>query len=63
MSVTYTAVLEVSEDSVVFPSALLHAERLRRTAGYGSNGLVARHRDDITGASGLQPAAELESCP
>jgi hypothetical protein len=30
MSVTYTAVLEVSEDSVLFLSALLHAERLRR---------------------------------
>jgi len=29
MSVPYTAVLEVSEDSVLFLSALLHAERLR----------------------------------
>lgn len=32
MSVTYTAVLEVSEDSVLFLSALLCAERLRRCA-------------------------------
>ena len=30
MSVTYTAVLDVSEDSVLFLSALLHAERIRR---------------------------------
>jgi hypothetical protein len=30
MSVTYTAVLDVSEDSVLFLSALLHAERVRR---------------------------------
>lgn len=30
MSVAYTAVLEVSEDSVLFLSALLHAERVRR---------------------------------
>ncbi len=29
-TVTYTAVLEVSEDSVLFLSGLLHAERLRR---------------------------------
>lgn len=29
MSVTYTAVLEVSEDSVLFLSGLLHAERVR----------------------------------
>ena len=27
MSVTYTAVLDVSEDSVLFLSGLLHAER------------------------------------
>jgi hypothetical protein len=30
MSVTYTAVLDVSEDSVLFLSGLLHAERVRR---------------------------------
>ena len=30
MSVTYTAVLDVSEDSVLFLSGLLHAERIRR---------------------------------
>src|SRR3954451_17644690 len=30
MSVTYTGVLEVSEDSVLFLSGLLHAERVRR---------------------------------
>lgn len=30
MSVTYEAVLDVSTDSVVFLSALLHAERVRR---------------------------------
>ena len=28
MSVTYTAVLDVSEDSVLFLSGLLHAERV-----------------------------------
>src|SRR3954452_17552043 len=30
MSVRYTAVLDVSEDSVLFLSGLLHAERIRR---------------------------------
>ena len=30
MSVTYSAVLDVSEDSVLFLSGLLHAERVRR---------------------------------
>ncbi len=30
MSVTYTAVLDVSEDTVLFLSGLLHAERQRR---------------------------------
>ena len=30
MSVTYTAVLDVSEDSVLFLSGLLHAERMCR---------------------------------
>src|SRR3954471_17588209 len=30
MSVTYTGVLDVSEDSVLFLSGLLHAERIRR---------------------------------
>ena len=30
MSVTYTAVLDVSEDSVLFLSGLLRAERVRR---------------------------------
>ena len=30
VSVTYTAVLDVSEDSVLFLSGLLHAERVRR---------------------------------
>src|SRR3954466_14935765 len=30
MSVTYTGVLDVSEDSVLFLSGLLHAERVRR---------------------------------
>ena len=30
MSVTYTAVLDVSEDSVLFLSGLLHGERVRR---------------------------------
>jgi hypothetical protein len=30
VSVTYTAVLDVSEDSVLFLSGLLHAERIRR---------------------------------
>jgi hypothetical protein len=30
MSITYEAVLDLSEDSVRFLSALLHAERVRR---------------------------------
>ena len=30
VSVTYTAVLDVSEDSVLFLSGLLHTERIRR---------------------------------
>lgn len=39
MSVTYTAVLEVSQDSVLFLSALLHAERLRRGTRKGRRAL------------------------
>lgn len=39
MSVTYTAVLEVSEDSVLFLSALLRAERLRRGTRKGTRAL------------------------
>jgi hypothetical protein len=39
MSVTYTAVLEVSEDSVLFLSALLHAERVRRGTRKGTRAL------------------------
>ena len=39
MSVTYTAVLEFSEDSVLFLSALLHAERVRRGTRKGRRAL------------------------
>ena len=39
MSVTYTAVLDVSEDGVLFVSALLHAERLRRGTRKGTRAL------------------------
>jgi hypothetical protein len=39
MSVAYTAVLEVSEDSVLFLSALLHAERVRRGTRRGRRAL------------------------
>lgn len=39
MSVTYTAVLDVSEDSVRFLSALLNAERLRRGTRTGTRRL------------------------
>jgi hypothetical protein len=39
MSVAYTAVLEVSEDSVLFLSALLHAERVRRGTRSGRRAL------------------------
>ena len=39
MSVTYTAVLDVSEDSVLFLSGLLHAERLRRGTRKGTRAL------------------------
>lgn len=39
MSVTYTAVLDASEDSVLFLSALLHAERLRRGTRKGTRAL------------------------
>jgi len=40
MSVAYTAVLDVSEDSVLFLSALLHAERLRRGTRMGRRALL-----------------------
>lgn len=39
MSVTYAAVLEVSEDSVLFVSGLLHDERLRRGTRKGTRAL------------------------
>jgi len=39
MSVTYTAVLDISEDSVLFLSALLRAERLRRGTRSGRRAL------------------------
>src|ERR671926_302973 len=39
MSVTYTAVLDVSEDSVLFLSGLLHAERIRRGTRTGTRAL------------------------
>lgn len=39
MSVTYTAVLDASEDSVLFLSSLLHAERLRRGTRTGTRAL------------------------
>lgn len=39
MSVTYTAVLDASEDSVLFLSSLLHAERLRRGTRKGRRAL------------------------
>jgi hypothetical protein len=39
MSVTYTAVLDASEDSVHFVSALLHAERVRRGTRKGTRAL------------------------
>jgi hypothetical protein len=39
MSVTYTAVLDVSEDSVLFLSGLLHAERVRRGTRKGTRAL------------------------
>ena len=39
MSVTYTAVLDVSEDGVLFLSGLLHAERVRRGTRTGSRAL------------------------
>lgn len=39
MSVTYTAVLEISEDSVLFLSALLHDERRRRGTRKGTRAL------------------------
>jgi len=39
MSVTYTAVLDMSEDSVLFLSALLHAERVRRGTRTGTRAL------------------------
>lgn len=39
MSVTYTVVLEVSEDSILFLSGLLHAERLPRGTRKGRRAL------------------------
>jgi len=39
MSVTYTAVVDASEDSVLFLSGLLHAERVRRGTRTGTRAL------------------------
>ena len=39
MSVAYTAVLEISEDTVLFLSSLLHAERRRRGTRKGTRAL------------------------
>ncbi len=39
MSVTYEAVLDVSNDSVLFLSGLLHAERVRRGTRKGHSGV------------------------
>ena len=39
MSITYEAVLDVSEDSARFLSALLHAERVRRGTRKGTRAL------------------------
>ena len=39
VSVTYTAVLDVSEDSVLFLSGLLHAERVRLGTRTGTRAL------------------------
>ena len=39
MSVTYTATLSVREQTVLFASALLHAERLRRGTRTGTRAL------------------------
>ena len=39
MSVTYEAVLDMSEDSVLFLSVLLHAERVRRGTRRGTRAL------------------------
>ena len=44
MSVTYTAVLDVSEDSVAFLSALLDAERVRRGTREGTRSLTTRQQ-------------------
>jgi DDE superfamily endonuclease len=44
VSVTYTAVLDVSEDSVTFVSGLLDAERVRRGTREGSRSLTTRQQ-------------------
>ena len=48
MSVTYTAVLDVSEDIVRFVSGLLDAERLRRGTRKGSRSLSTRQQAVLT---------------
>jgi hypothetical protein len=47
MSVAYTAVLEVSEDSVLYLSGLLHAERLRRGTRKGRRALGTYKQADL----------------
>ena len=44
MSVTYTAVLDVSEDSVMFVSGLLDAKRVRRGTRTGTRSLTTRQQ-------------------
>jgi hypothetical protein len=48
VSVTYTAVLDVSEDSVTFVSGLLDAERLRRGTREGTRSLGTRQQAVLT---------------
>ena len=68
MSVTYTAVLDVSEDSVLFLSGLLHAERVRlgtrtgtrRWSGLGQGRVSS---DGVRQVAGQQELRDLGEAP
>lgn len=53
MSVTYTAVLEASEDTVLFLSALLRAERERR--GTRGNTRAGTYKQAVLAGPGAVP--------
>jgi hypothetical protein len=58
MSAAYTAVLEMSEDSVLFLSGLLHAERARRGTRKGRRALGPTGSDSPVRHLHVQKALE-----